>query len=97
MFPFRWLRCKTIALQPNPKDTTLISCLVTTRGKHYNMNLPFAYYNNALAFPILCSEAETLRKSSLGYVVELVKRAKDKMREEYKRSFGNDLMLIKRR
>lgn len=61
------------------------------------MNLLSEYYGNALALPIVCSKAETLCKNSIGYVVQLVKKAKDKMSEEYRRSSMDDLMLIKGR
>lgn len=93
----RQWRSRTIALQLDREDTILFSCLVNAQGKYYNMNLPSGYYGNALAFPIVCSKAEILCKSLLGYGVELVKKPKDKMSEEYKSSFGDDLMLIKRR
>ncbi|KAJ4719205.1 Benzyl alcohol O-benzoyltransferase [Melia azedarach] len=92
---FTW-RCRTIALKLDPEETVRFSGVVNIRGKNYNMYLPTGYYGNALAFPAVCSKAEVLCRSPLEYAVELVKKAKADMNEEYIRSVA-DLMVIKGR
>ncbi|KAJ4724399.1 Benzyl alcohol O-benzoyltransferase [Melia azedarach] len=92
---FTW-RCRTIALNLDPEETVRFSCLVNVRGKSNNMNLPSGYYGNAVVFPAVLSKAEVLCRSPLEYAVELVKKAKSKVNEEYIRSVM-DLIEIKGR
>ncbi|GAY55599.1 hypothetical protein CUMW_165410 [Citrus unshiu] len=73
-----------------------ISCIVNVRGKRYKMDIPPGYYGNAFTFSAVCSTAEQLCKNPIGYAVELVKKAKAQMNEEYIRSVA-DLMVIKGR
>ncbi|KAJ4724410.1 Benzyl alcohol O-benzoyltransferase [Melia azedarach] len=86
-------KCRTIALKFEPEEIVRVSCLVNVRGKRYNMQLPSGYYGNGFAFPAVCSNAEDLCRNRLGYAVELVQKAKAKMKEEYIRSVA-DLMVI---
>ncbi|ESR59961.1 hypothetical protein CICLE_v10017956mg [Citrus x clementina] len=72
------------------------SCIVNVRGKRYKMDIPPGYYGNAFTFSAVCSTAEQLCKNPIGYAVELVKKAKAQMNEEYIRSVA-DLMVIKGR
>ncbi|KAJ4724408.1 Benzyl alcohol O-benzoyltransferase [Melia azedarach] len=92
---FTW-RCQTIGLNLDPEETVQFSCLVNVRGKSSNMTLPSGYYGNAVVFSAILSKAEVLCGSPLEYAVELVKKAKDKVNEEYIRS-AMDLMEIKGR
>ena len=70
-------------------------CIVNARNK-FNPPLPNGYYGNV--FCVLCgthNSSETLSES-LGYAVELLKKAKNNVKEEYLRSV-TDLMMIKGR
>lgn len=89
-------RCRTIALQLDPKDTVQFSCLVSARAKDYKMDIPSGYYGNAVAFPAVHSKVGALCNNPLGYAVALVKKAKAEMSEEHIRSAA-DLMEVKRR
>ncbi|KAK9221218.1 hypothetical protein WN944_009644 [Citrus x changshan-huyou] len=89
-------RCRTIAHQPDPKDTVQFSCLVNARAKNYKMDIPSGYYGNAVAFPAVHSKVGALCNNPLGYAVALVKKAKAEMGEEHIRSAA-DLMEVKGR
>ncbi|KAK9928271.1 hypothetical protein M0R45_025417 [Rubus argutus] len=89
-------KCRTVALEHNPKQVVRISCIVNARGKSSNVRLPLGYYGNAFAYPAAVSEAKQLCENPLGYALELVMKAKAEMNEEYLRSVA-DLMVIRGR
>lgn len=90
-------RCRTIALEPDDNEIVRLSVVVNARGKHCNnLFIPPGYYGNAFAFPAVCSKADDLCRNPLEYAVELVKKAKAKMSEEYLRSMA-DLMVMRGR
>ncbi|XP_048319554.1 alcohol acyl transferase 1 allele RGa-like [Ziziphus jujuba] len=91
-------RCRTLALNLDPEEVVQISGLVNGRGKKSTkgLNLPVGYYGNAFVYPSAVSKAGVLCKKPLGYAVELVKKAKSEMDEEYIRSFA-DLLVIRGR
>lgn len=88
-------RCRTIALQPDPTEEMRIICIVNARAK-FNPPLPTGYYGNGFAFPVAVSTAEKLCKKPLEYALELVRKAKAEVTEEYMRSVA-DLMVLKGR
>ncbi|KAK1411835.1 hypothetical protein QVD17_32623 [Tagetes erecta] len=88
-------RCRTIALSPNPKDEMRIIYLVNARSK-FNPPLPVGYYGNAIGFPTAISTAQDMCDKPLGHTLELVKKAKSTVSEEYMRSVI-DLMVTKGR
>ncbi|KAG5589692.1 hypothetical protein H5410_040206 [Solanum commersonii] len=65
-------------------------------GKSLKFELPSGYYGNAFITPAAVSKAGLLCSNSLTYAVELVKKLKDHMSEEYIKSVTN-LMVIKGR
>lgn len=79
-------KCRTISLDMDPEQIVRLSCVVTALGKHNNVCLPLGYYGNTFTYPAVVSTAERLCNSPLGYAVELVKKSKAKMSEEYLRS-----------
>ncbi|TQD98854.1 hypothetical protein C1H46_015497 [Malus baccata] len=87
------MKCRTLAPKINPKQAVRISCIVNARRKHHDVRLPLGYYGNAFAFPAAVSKAEPLCKNPLGYALELVKKAKATMNEEYLRSMADLLVL----
>ncbi|XP_015899457.1 benzyl alcohol O-benzoyltransferase [Ziziphus jujuba] len=88
-------RCRTIALQPDPEEEVRVLCIVNARAK-FNPPLPEGFYGNGFAFPVALTNAGKLCQKPLGYALELVKKAKDDVTEEYMKSLA-DLMVIKGR
>ncbi|KAM1093554.1 hypothetical protein ACFX13_008786 [Malus domestica] len=88
-------RCRTIALQKDPNEEVRVLCIVNARSK-FNPPLPVGYYGNAFAFPVAVTTAGRLCNNPLGYALELVRKAKADVTEEYMRSLA-DLMVIKGR
>ena len=88
-------RCRTMALLTNPQEEVRVLCIVNARDK-FNPPLPNGYYGNVFAFSVALTTAGKLCKNPLGYTVELLKKAKNNVTEEYLRSVI-DLMMIKGR
>ncbi|KAJ4724426.1 Benzyl alcohol O-benzoyltransferase [Melia azedarach] len=88
-------RCRTAALKLDPDQVVRVSCVANMRGKHYNI-LPPGYFGVGFACPAACTKVDDLCKRPLGYAMELVKNAKDKMNEEYIKSLA-DFMVLKGR
>ncbi|KAL5723539.1 hypothetical protein ACHQM5_006927 [Ranunculus cassubicifolius] len=88
-------RCRTLALNLNPSDQVRILNVVNARKK-FNPNLPAGYYGNVFAFPAAVSTAGELCNNPLGYALQLVKKAKAEVTEEYMMSVAN-LMVLKGR
>ncbi|GLT91361.1 hypothetical protein SLE2022_092520 [Rubroshorea leprosula] len=88
-------RSRTVALDHNPDEIVSVSCPVTARGKQ-GMQVPHGFYGNAFAYVAAVSSAKLLCENPLGYALELVKRTKTRMSEEYMKSLA-DLMVIKGR
>nr|GMN27950.1 hypothetical protein TIFTF001_041104 [Ficus carica] len=91
-------KCRTIALELDPKETVRVSCMTSIRGNKNvnNLRLPLGYYGNAFAYPAAVSNVRVLCDSPLGYAVKLVKKAKDQVNDEYIKSVA-DLIVIKGR
>ncbi|KAM4075868.1 hypothetical protein ACJW30_12G021600 [Castanea mollissima] len=75
-------RCRTIAIKPDPNEEVRIICIVDARSK-FNPPLPTGYYGNGFAFPVAITTTEKLCKNPLSYALELVKKAKNEVNEEY--------------
>lgn len=91
-------RCRTRALQLDPNDDVRTLVIVNTRfGQgRFNPPIPAGYYGNAFVFPAAVSTAGKLCESPLEYAVELVKKAKAEVNEEYVHSMA-DLLVTKGR
>ncbi|XP_010058390.2 alcohol acyltransferase 16 [Eucalyptus grandis] len=76
-------KCRTIALEVEPDDVVRLSCVINARG----LNVPRGYYGSTSVKAMVLSKAGHLCTSPLGYAVELVKKAKEMVSEEYVRSF----------
>lgn len=72
-----------------------VICIVNSRSK-FNPPLPRGFYGNGFAFPVALTTAEKLCQNPLGYALELVRKAKNDVNEEYMKSVA-DLMVIKGR
>jgi len=85
-------RCRTVALQPHPKETVRFHCIVDARSR-FNPPVPKGYYGNAIALTAVLSTASDLCQKPVGYAVELVKKAKDNVTDEYMRSLADFLVI----
>ncbi|XP_060209834.1 methanol O-anthraniloyltransferase-like [Lycium barbarum] len=92
---FLW-KCRTIALDLHPEEIVQLTYPINIRGKSLKFELPSGYYGNAFISPFAVSKAGLLCSNPLMYAVELIKKLKDHMNEEYIRSI-TDLMVIKGR
>lgn len=88
-------RCRTIAISPEPNEEVRILCIVNSR-KRFNPPIPEGYYGNAFAFPVAVSTAGELSRKPLHYAVELVRKTKADVTQEYMRSLA-DLMVVRGR
>ncbi|XP_038982859.1 benzyl alcohol O-benzoyltransferase-like [Phoenix dactylifera] len=88
-------KCRTVALSPDPDEEVRIICIANARGKQ-STKIPEGYYGNAFAFPVAVCAAGKLCGNPLGYALELVKKAKGEVNEEYMKSVA-DLMVLRGR
>lgn len=88
-------RLRTVSLQPEPTEEVRVLCIVNARTK-FNPPLPSGYYGNAFAFPVALTTAGKLCQNGLGYALELVRKAKNDVTEDYMKSVA-DLMVLKGR
>lgn len=88
-------RCRTRALQPDSEEEVRVLCIVNARTK-FNPPLPTGYYGNAFAFPVALTTARKLCQNPIGYALELIRKTKADVTEEYMRSVA-DLMVLKGR
>ncbi|KAK7827263.1 benzyl alcohol o-benzoyltransferase [Quercus suber] len=91
---FLW-RCRTIALSPDPEDQVRLIFMNNVRTI-LNPPLPRGYYGNAYAISLAVTTARELCESPLEYALELVRKAKANVNDEYIRSFI-DLVVSKGR
>ncbi|WOL16636.1 hypothetical protein Cni_G25424 [Canna indica] len=88
-------KCRTIAIQADPDEEVRMICIVNARGKS-GLGLPPGYYGNAFAFPVAVSTAGKLCQNPIGYALDLVKKAKSDVTDEYMKSVA-DLMVLRGR
>ncbi|KAF8038426.1 hypothetical protein BT93_B1079 [Corymbia citriodora subsp. variegata] len=88
-------RCRTVALQPDPEEEVGVLCIVNGRTK-FDPPLSAGYYGNACVSSAAVTSAGNLCRNPLEYALELVKKAKAEVTEEYVRSLA-DLMVIRGR
>ncbi|XP_017233968.1 benzyl alcohol O-benzoyltransferase [Daucus carota subsp. sativus] len=88
-------RSRTRSLQPEPEEEVRVLCIVNARAR-FNPPLPTGYYGNAFAFPVALTTAGKLCQNPIGYALELVRKTKEDVTEEYMRSVA-DLMVLKDR
>ena len=91
---FFW-RCRTIALSPYPEDQVRLIFMNNVRAI-LNRPLPRGYYGNAYAISLAVTTARELCENPLEYALELVRKAKANVNDEYIRSFI-DLVVSKGR
>ncbi|CAI0395281.1 unnamed protein product [Linum tenue] len=89
-------KCRTAALRPDPEEEMRIICIVNARAK-FDPPLPTGYYGNAFAFPAAVAAAGDLCRSPLGFALELVRKAKGDVTEEYMRSVADTMAVTGRR
>ncbi|XP_057440721.1 benzyl alcohol O-benzoyltransferase-like [Lotus japonicus] len=84
--------CRTKALQIDPNDDVRMMVLVNARAR-FNPPLPVGYYGNGFSYPAAVTTAGKLCRNSIGYAVELIKKAKGEVTEEYMH-FVADFMVV---
>lgn len=67
-------------------------CIVNARSK-LNPPIPQGYYGNAFAFPVAVSTAGLISKNPLGYSVDLIRKTKAAINDEYIKSLADLLVL----
>ncbi|CAK7357358.1 unnamed protein product [Dovyalis caffra] len=88
-------KCYAIASEsPNPNEELFFQVTVNARTK-FNPPIPKGYYGNVVAMPVSTTTVGNLCSNSLGYALELVRKAKFEVNEEYMKSLA-DLIAIKR-
>jgi hypothetical protein len=89
--------CRTKALQLEPNEEVRMMCIVNARPRFTpNDSSLVGYYGNCFAFPAAVTTAGKLCGNPIGYAVELIRKAKAQVTEEYMHSVA-DLMVIKER
>jgi hypothetical protein len=90
--------CRTKALQLEPEEEVRMMCIVNARSRFTANHLSLVgYYGNCFAFPAAVTTAgKLICGNPLGYAVELIKKAKARVTEEYMHSLA-DLIVIKER
>lgn len=88
-------RCRIKALGNKPNDEVGLVFAVNARAK-FNPPLPKGYYGNACAFPVVRARAGEITSKPIGYILELIRKAKLEINEEYMKSIA-DLMVTKDR
>ncbi|XP_020207390.1 13-hydroxylupanine O-tigloyltransferase [Cajanus cajan] len=85
-----WLwRSRTTSLEwPNPNQEVRLLFVVNSRFGHFRVNppLPEGFYDNAFVSTVVVTTLEKLLDHPLGYSLELVKKAKYDINEEYVQS-----------
>ncbi|CAK8544732.1 unnamed protein product [Lathyrus sativus] len=89
--------CRTKALQLEPEEEVRMMVIVNARSRFSAKHSSFVgYYGNCFAFPAALTTAGKLCGNSLGYAVELIRKLKDQVTEEYIQSVA-DFMVINER
>ncbi|CAN0859218.1 Benzyl alcohol O-benzoyltransferase [Linum grandiflorum] len=87
-----------IALKFDSNDEVFFICIVNARYRSdIKSMLPKGYYGNALAYPAVVATADDLCRNSLGYALDLVKKAKLEVTVEYMRSVADFMVMTGRR
>uniref|UniRef100_A0A7N0TCA0 Benzyl alcohol O-benzoyltransferase n=1 Tax=Kalanchoe fedtschenkoi TaxID=63787 RepID=A0A7N0TCA0_KALFE len=86
---------RTVSLKLNPADEVSMMSVVNARYK-FNPPLPKGYYGNAFAYPAALTSAGELSANPIGFAIQLVKKAKNEVTEEYMKSVA-DLMVLNNR
>nr|XP_043611926.1 benzyl alcohol O-benzoyltransferase-like [Erigeron canadensis] len=88
-------RCRTIALEPNPEQEMRFMFAVNARAK-LNPPIPVGYYGNCVVHPCASSTAQDLSNKPLAHALQLVRKAKSSVSEEFVRS-TIDVLVIRGR
>ncbi|CAN1246247.1 Benzyl alcohol O-benzoyltransferase [Linum grandiflorum] len=83
-------KCRTAALEPDDPNQEMRMILpVNSRGRLVNPPLPKGYYGNAQALPVAVAPAHELCQKPLAYALDLVRKAKSKVKDEYMKSVAD--------
>ncbi|KAJ1417060.1 Transferase, partial [Sesbania bispinosa] len=88
-----WWCCRTKALQLKPEEEVRMMCIINSRSR-FNPPLPVGYYGNGFVFPATVTTVGKLCGNPFAYVVDLIRKVKDEVTEEYVHSVA-DFMVLK--
>ncbi|EAZ20412.1 hypothetical protein OsJ_36019 [Oryza sativa Japonica Group] len=83
-------RCRTVALGYKPWQNVLLKIIINARGRW--RKLPLGYYGNGLMYPIVETTVKELCTNPLEHTIELVRKAKHKIRTEENMQLMVDVM-----
>ncbi|XP_072977194.1 benzyl alcohol O-benzoyltransferase-like [Typha angustifolia] len=89
-------RSRTAALGYAADDEVRVQFIVNARGKR-QVPLPVGFYGNAFAFTVAAATVDNLCSRPLGYALEMIKKAKARITDEYMQSVADYLVLNGRR
>ncbi|XP_052210806.1 methanol O-anthraniloyltransferase-like [Diospyros lotus] len=89
-------RCWAISMAPNPEEIVCLCFPTSARGKN-GVRLPSGYYGNASVMASAISEAGKLCRNLVAYALELVKKEKAQVNEEFIRSSADCIVMKGRR
>ncbi|WOL07206.1 hypothetical protein Cni_G15944 [Canna indica] len=90
-------RCRTAAINPGADKEVRAMFTVNARSKRYAaLGLPPGYYGNAIAYAVAITTAGELCTRPVGYALELLRKVKAEVSDEYIRSVP-DLMVLRGR
>ncbi|KAG9449482.1 hypothetical protein H6P81_009447 [Aristolochia fimbriata] len=84
-------RARTTALRAPAEEQVKLLCVVNARTR-YCPPLPVGFYGNAIGLPAVVSTAEELVRAEVGDVVEMVRRARESVTDEYMRSTADAIV-----
>ncbi|KAJ3672571.1 hypothetical protein LUZ60_007292 [Juncus effusus] len=85
-------RSRAMALGYAPHDEVRVAFVVNARGKS-SIPIPKGFYGNAFSYFVASSDVERLCNSSLGYALELIKKAKSGMTYSHLQSLADMLVM----
>ncbi|KAL5061071.1 hypothetical protein RYX36_032675 [Vicia faba] len=89
--------CRTKALRLEPEEEVRMMVIANARSRFRAKHSSFiGYYGNCFAYPAAVTTAGKLCGNSLGYALELIRKSKDEVTEEYLQSVA-DFMVINER
>ncbi|XP_021856160.2 benzyl alcohol O-benzoyltransferase-like [Spinacia oleracea] len=85
-------RCRTIALKLDVNEKARLICIVNSRSS-FGPPLPSGFYGNTLAYSSAITSAGNLYCNPIGYALDLIKKTKAKITQEFMMSLANHMVV----